>query len=31
VPRDACLFYEFYRADELITLGRDCARGTLGG
>jgi NTE family protein len=31
VPRDACLFYEFYRAEELITLGRDCARGTLGG
>lgn len=31
VPRDACLFYEFYRAEELIALGRDCARAALGG
>ena len=30
VPRDACLFYEFYRAEELISLGRDCARAALG-
>jgi NTE family protein len=30
VPRDACLFYEFYRAEELIALGRDCARAALG-
>lgn len=30
VPRDACLFYEFYRAEELIALGRDCATATLG-
>lgn len=26
VPRDACLFYEFYRAEELIALGRECAK-----
>jgi NTE family protein len=30
VPRDACLFYEFYRAEELIALGRDCAKAALG-
>ncbi len=30
VPRDACLFYEFYRATELIELGRECAREVLG-
>jgi len=30
VPRDACLFYEYYRAAELIELGRECARKTLG-
>jgi NTE family protein len=30
VPRDACLFYEFYRAEELIALGRDCAKSALG-
>jgi predicted acylesterase/phospholipase RssA len=30
VPRDACLFYEFYRAEELITLGRECAERSLG-
>lgn len=29
VPRDACLFYEFYRADEMIELGRECARAAL--
>lgn len=29
VPRDACLFYEFYRAAEMIELGRECARGAL--
>jgi NTE family protein len=31
VPRDACLFYEFYRAEEMITLGRECAEAALGG
>jgi NTE family protein len=30
VPRDACLFYEFYRAEELISLGRECAHAALG-
>jgi NTE family protein len=30
VPRDACLFYEFYRAEELIALGRERAREVLG-
>jgi NTE family protein len=30
VPRDACLFYEFYRAEEMIALGRECAEATLG-
>lgn len=30
VPRDACLFYEFYRAEEMIALGRECARVALG-
>ena len=30
VPRDACLFYEFYRAEELIALGRECAEAALG-
>lgn len=29
VPRDACLFYEFHRAAELIEIGRDCARRAL--
>ena len=29
VPRDACMFYEFYRAEELIALGRDCAERAL--
>jgi len=29
VPRDACLFYEFYRAEEMIALGRERARETL--
>jgi NTE family protein len=29
VPRDACLFYEFYRAEEMIELGRECARAAL--
>ena len=31
VPRDACLFYEFYRAEEMIALGRECAEAALGG
>ena len=30
VPRDASLFYEFYRAEELIEVGRECARKALG-
>lgn len=30
VPRDACLFYEFYRAEELIALGHECAQAALG-
>jgi len=30
VPRDASLFYEFYRAKELIEIGRECARAALG-
>lgn len=30
VPRDASLFYEFYRAEELIALGRECAARALG-
>lgn len=30
VPRDACLFYEFYRAEEMIALGRDCAKAAMG-
>jgi NTE family protein len=25
IPRDACGFFEFWRAEELIELGRDCA------
>jgi NTE family protein len=29
VPRDACSFYEFYRAAELIDLGRECASQAL--
>jgi NTE family protein len=29
VPRDACLFYEFYRAEELISLGRERAADAL--
>ena len=29
VPRDACLFYEFDRAAELIEVGRSCARKVL--
>jgi NTE family protein len=29
VPRDACLFYEFYRAEEIIALGRECASRAL--
>ena len=23
IPRDACLFYEFWRAKELIAIGRE--------
>jgi len=29
VPRDASLFYEFYRAEELIEVGRERARAAL--
>jgi NTE family protein len=29
VPRDACLFYEFYRAEEMISLGRERAADAL--
>ncbi len=29
VPRDACSFYEFYRAEELIAVGRECASRAL--
>ena len=29
VPRDAALFYEFWRADELITIGREAAEHAL--
>ncbi len=29
VPRDACLFYEFERAAELIEVGRECARAVV--
>jgi NTE family protein len=29
VPRSACAFYEFHRADELIELGRRCTREAL--
>ena len=29
IPRDACQFYEFWRARELVELGRRCARQTL--
>lgn len=29
VPRDACLFYEFDRAADMIELGRECARAVL--
>ncbi|MBB5209608.1 patatin-like phospholipase family protein [Chiayiivirga flava] len=31
VPRDACDFYEFWRADELIRLGREAAERALDG
>jgi NTE family protein len=30
VPRDACSFYEFYRAEELIQIGRERAELALG-
>ncbi|MGH8041332.1 MAG: patatin-like phospholipase family protein [Rudaea sp.] len=30
VPRNACAFYEFHRAEELIELGRARARAALG-
>lgn len=30
VPRDACSFYEFYRAEELIEVGRERAEHALG-
>lgn len=29
IPRDACTFYEFYRAEELIAIGRQRAAATL--
>lgn len=29
IPRDACQFYEFWRARELVELGRRCADATL--
>ncbi len=29
IPREACAFYEFHRAEELIAIGRDCARRAL--
>jgi len=29
IPRDACSFYEFYRAEELIAVGRECASRAL--
>jgi len=29
IPRDACQFYEFWRAKELITVGRDEANQAL--
>jgi NTE family protein len=29
IPRDACQFYEFWRARELVELGRRCANETL--
>ena len=31
VPRDTCMFYEFWRADELIKVGRDAAERALDG
>lgn len=31
VPRDACDFYEFWRAEELIALGREAAERALDG
>jgi NTE family protein len=31
IPRDACAFYEFYRAAEMIELGRKRARSVLNG
>lgn len=30
IPRDACSFYEFYRASELIEVGLEVAASTLG-
>ncbi|NGP53977.1 patatin-like phospholipase family protein [Thioalkalivibrio sp. XN8] len=30
VPRDACLFYEFYRAEEMIALGYERADEAMG-
>jgi NTE family protein len=30
IPRNACYFYEFYRADEMIELGRQGAEAALG-
>ncbi len=31
IPRNACRFFEFYRATELIELGRERAEAALGG
>lgn len=31
IPRDVCTFYEFYRAEELIEVGREMAARTLPG
>ena len=31
IPRNACRFFEFYRAAELIELGREKAEAVLGG
>jgi NTE family protein len=30
VPGDSCFFYEFYRAEEMIAIGRECAEAVLG-
>lgn len=30
IPRDACMIYEFHRAEEMIELGRETAQAALG-